>query len=179
MSLRRTAHLPVHSPAGFTLVEMLVVLAMMSVVAMAILPLSEIANTRWKERELRTALHEIRTAIDEYKRLTDRTTGDRTTGDRTTGERAAAGSGYPPTLQALLEGVPARDSAQGSAPRPRPLLRRIPRDPFAPDGVPAERSWGLRSYDSPAHTPRPGVDVYDVYSLSPRMGSNGIWLRQW
>lgn len=141
---------------GFTLVEMIVVAAMMSVLAMAVVPLAEINQTRWKERELRAGLWEIRQAIDAYKRLSD---------------EAAAGrpqqrSGFPPTLAALVESSPA-------------LLRRVPRDPFAPDGVPAEQSWGLRSYASPAQAPRPGDDVYDVYSLSPRVGSNGITLARW
>jgi general secretion pathway protein G len=152
---------------GFTLVEMLVVAAMMGVLAMAVLPLAEISNARWKERELRTALQEIRGAIDRYKRLADEAAGG----------RPRAGSGYPPSLESLLVGLPDASATAGAA--PRPLLRRIPRDPFAPDGVPAEASWGLRSYDSPVHAPRPGADVYDVHSLSPRMGSNGVPLRQW
>lgn len=153
--------------AGFTLVEMLVVVAMMSILAMAVLPLAEITSTRARERELRAALLEIRAAIDRYKRLSDEAAAGRPPTD----------SGYPPSLQALLHGLP--DGRPGSGGAPRPLLRRIPRDPFAPDGVPAEASWGLRSYDSPVHQPRPGRDVYDVYSLSPRVGSNGIPLQQW
>jgi general secretion pathway protein G len=152
---------------GFTLVEMLAVTGMMAVLAMAALPLAEISNARWKERELRAALLEIRGAIDRYKRLSDEAAGG----------RPRAGSGYPPTLESLLVGLPDASAAPGTA--PRPLLRRIPRDPFAPDGPSAEASWGLRSYDSPVHAPRPGADVYDVHSLSPRMGSNGVPLRQW
>lgn len=152
---------------GFTLVEMLVVAAMMSILAMAVLPLAEIATTRMKERELRAALIEIRAAIDRYKLLTEEAAAG----------RPRSGSGYPPTLAALLQGLPDPREAAGSP--PRPLLRRVPRDPFAPDGVPADASWGLRSHDSPVHAPRPGADVYDVYSLSPRIGSNGIPLREW
>lgn len=152
---------------GFTLVEMLAVAAMMSIVAMAVLPLAEVSQARWKERELRQALWEIRGAIDRYKQRSDALAAG----------RPRAGSGYPPNLEALLVGLPDPQAPAGAA--PLPLLRRIPRDPFAPDGVPAQASWGLRSHDSPAHAPRPGADVYDVYTLSPRIGSNGIALRQW
>lgn len=154
---------------GFTLVEMLVVCAMMSILAMAVLPLAEISLARWKERELRAALREIRGAIDAYKKAADQI------GTPKSGESGE--SGYPPSLQALVDGLA---DPRPRAPSPRLVfLRRVPRDPFAPDGVVPEQSWGLRSYASPAHAPRPGVDVYDVYSLSARTGSNGIALRNW
>lgn len=152
---------------GFTVVEMLVVCAMLSVLAMGVMPLAEIAQQRWKERELRTALIDIRSAIDTYKRLHDQAARG----------RRQAGSGYPSSLQALVDGwagLPG-DPVQAA----QPLLRRIPRDPFAPDSLPAAETWGLRSYASPAHAPRAGEDVYDVYSLSGKLGSNGIALREW
>jgi general secretion pathway protein G len=52
-------------------------------------------------------------------------------------------------------------------------LRRLPADPFNPG------SWGLRSYDSPPADPKPGKDVFDVYSMSDRTGLNGVAYRQW
>lgn len=157
---------PASSREGFTLVEMLVVVAMMSVLAMAVLPLAEVSSARSKERELRDALREIRLAIDQYKAASDRLPAGR-----------AHGTGYPPSLGALVAGIVDPRDPPGSP--LRPLLRRVPRDPFAPDGLPAEQSWGLRSFDSPAHAPRAGDDVYDVFTLSARVGTNGIPLRQW
>lgn len=146
---------------GYTLVEMMVVAAMMSILALAVVPVAELSSMRWKERELKAALREIRAAIDAYKQASERAE-----------PRLLAGSGYPRSLGDLLEPDP-------GAATPRRFLRRIPRDPFAPEGLPAEQSWGLRSFDSPAHAPRAGLDVYDVHSLSERVGSNGIPLRQW
>lgn len=151
---------------GYTLVEMMVVAAMMSILALAVLPLAEIASTRAKERELKAALREIRAAIDAYKRDHDERLGARA---------REAGGGYPSTLAEL---APAADVEAGAS-ASRRYLRRVPRDPFAPEQVDAEKSWGLRSYQSPAHAPRPGADVYDVHSLSPKVGSNGIPLRDW
>lgn len=153
--------------AGFTLIEMMVVCAMLSVLAYAALPMAEVASTRWKERELRSALHEIRAALDAYKRSYDELNPVRQSGV----------SGYPASLQALEQGL--LDSRGAGAPRQLRFLRQLPRDPFAPEGLAPEQTWALRTFESPAHAPRAGVDVYDVHSKSERVGTNGIPLKDW
>ncbi len=40
-------------------------------------------------------------------------------------------------------------------------------------------TWGKRSYDSPPDNPRPGKDVFDIYSLDTGSGMNGTPYRQW
>ncbi|MDR7335401.1 type II secretion system protein [Roseateles asaccharophilus] len=155
------------SEAGFTLIEMMVVCAMLSVLAFAALPMAEVATARWKERELRAALLEIRAGLDAYKRAFDEMNPVRQPGV----------SGYPPSLDALEQGL--LDSRDGGAPRQIRFLRQLPRDPFAPEGLTAQQSWALRAYDSPAHAPRAGADVYDVHSKSERVGTNGIPLKHW
>jgi general secretion pathway protein G len=53
------------------------------------------------------------------------------------------------------------------------FLRRIPKDPLTGG------EWGLRSYQSPADTPQPGKDVYDVYSRSDETGINRVPYKDW
>jgi len=149
---------------GFTLVELLVVMAVLGVLAMMMLPLSELAVQRQREQELRRALSEIRDAIDAYHAVAS--TGG------LPAERLA--SGYPPSLKALVEGV---QDSKGE--RTLRFLRRLPRDPFADDGLPAEKTWAVRSYASSAERPEPGDDVYDVASKSSLTGLNGVPLKDW
>lgn len=146
---------------GFTLIEVLVTAAIVATLASIALPLSELAMQRAKESELRRALRDIRDAIDAYKRASDEGRIARTADE----------SGYPASLAVLVEGVADARSPSG---RRIYFLRRVPADPFH-----AEPVWGLRSYESPPQEPRPGKDVYDVYSMSGRAGLNGVPYRQW
>jgi general secretion pathway protein G len=152
---------------GFTLIELLITVAIVALLASIALPLSELSVQRGKEQELSRALREIRDAIDAYKRHADE--------GRI--KRSADASGYPPTLSALVEGVVDLKSPTQAKIR---YLRRIPRDPFSSDAeTPPEQTWGLRSYESPPDEPRPGKDVFDVYSLNPGSGLNGIAYKDW
>jgi general secretion pathway protein G len=90
---------------------------------------------------------------------------------------SADASGYPPDLRTLYAGV--EDATDPKKPMIY-FMRHLPRDPFYPDGqAPAEQTWGLRSYASPADSPQPGDDVYDVYSLSKDKGLNGVPYHDW
>lgn len=151
---------------GFTLIELLVTVVIIAILASVALPLSELSRQRAKEQELRQALREIRTAIDAYKQAADE------------GRimRSLDQSGYPPKLSLLAEGV---TDVKSPVAKKLYFLRRIPMDPFAENPANAESSWGKRSYDSPPDAPRDGRDLYDVYSLSPRTGLNGIPYREW
>ena len=145
---------------GFTLVELLIVVAIMALLASIAAPLAELSYQRGKEQELRTALREIREAIDAYKRAAD---------DGKI-EKSADSSGYPPSLKTLVEGVPDKSTPEKST---LYFLRRIPRDPFSGE------DWGVRAYASPANDPQPGKDVYDVYSKSEELGLNKVPYKEW
>jgi general secretion pathway protein G len=153
---------------GFTLVEMVVCVAIVAVLAAAAHPMVEMASRRAKETELRHALRSLRSAIDAYKQASDE--------GRIA--KAADASGYPPTLAALVDGVP-RASAAPDDTRRLYFLRRLPRDPFADASLPAAQTWALRAYDSPPDAPRAGRDVFDVASRSQRRALDGTRIDQW
>ena len=153
---------------GFTLIELMMTVAIIGLLASVALPMAELTVQRHKEQELRTALRDIRNAIDAYRTATE---DGRVQSGRTL-------SGYPPSLQTLVDGVPDARSPDGKV--KIYFLRRIPRDPFVSDpAIADDETWGKRSYASPADNPEEGEDVFDIYSLATGTGLNGIVYRKW
>jgi general secretion pathway protein G len=152
---------------GFTLIELVITVAIVAVLASVALPLNELVVQRAKEQDLRRALRELREAIDAYKQAFDENRIVKRAGD----------SGYPKRLEDLVAGVEDQQSPKKDRIY---FLRRLPRDPFAtdPELGPAQ-SWGKRSYLSPPDEPREGEDVFDVFSLSTATGINGRPYREW
>lgn len=141
--------------------EMMATLAIMSILATGILPLSQVVAKRTKEMQLRSNLRQIRTALDEHKKLADEKIIPIPVGD----------SGYPESLEILVSGVDLK-MATGEKQK---FLRRIPKDPMTEDG-----EWGLRSYaDEPDSTIWGGQDVYDIYSLSEQQAIDGTDYKDW
>ena len=152
---------------GFTLIELVITLAIVGLLSTAAVPLAQLVAQRDKEGQLRSSLREIRLGIDAYKLAAD-------SGHI---KLELGASGYPPDLKSLYAGV---EDAGSEKKVNLYFLRRVPRDPFFPDGsVPAEETWGLRSYASPPDDPQSGDDVFDVYSLAAGKGLNEVPYREW
>ena len=84
--------------SGFSFIELLIVTAILLILASAVMPLSRVTAQRGREVELRRALREIRTAIDEHKDAVDL--------GLIGGATVQAGSqGYPASLEILVDGV--------------------------------------------------------------------------
>lgn len=152
--------------SGFSLIELMVVLAIMAVLSLMAAPVVSMQVKRQKEQELKMALQEIRQGIDAYKKASDQ------------GLVMPTPNGYPASLTELMDGV---TNVKLPVETKIYFLRRIPRDPFyaGPTATPAAETWGLRAYSSSPANPQAGSDVYDVYSLSTGKGLNGVPYGQW
>jgi general secretion pathway protein G len=145
---------------GFTLAELVMVCALLAILAAVAVPTGRFILKRERETELRYDLRQMRTAIDEYKRLSDQGMIKVEVGTE----------GYPPTLDELWKGV----AVVGQTTKKK-FLRRIPVDPMT-----GKAEWGLRSYqDEPDSTSWGGQDVYDVYSLSHATALDGTKYKDW
>jgi general secretion pathway protein G len=154
-------------PRGFTLIELVVTVAIVGILALAAMPIMETANKRQKEVELRAALRTIRTGIDAYYRAAEEGKIERKAGE----------TGYPRRLEDLDQGV---ENILDPNKAKIHFLRRLPRDPFNPSpDLPAAQTWGKRTYSSPPDAPIEGPDVFDVYSLAEGAGLNGVPYREW
>lgn len=147
---------------GFTLLELVVTATVLMILASVTIPLVRNGLKREKEIELRRDLREMRQAIDTYKQMAEQ---------QKIKAPAPEANFYPESLEMLVEGVP----AAGTIDRKVRFLRRIPVDPFT-----GKAEWGLRNSNDDANsTSWGGGHVYDVYSLAPGTGMNGIPYREW
>jgi general secretion pathway protein G len=157
---------PAHS--GFTLLELIIVLTILSVLTAAAIPMVRNTVIRERESELRLALRQLRQAIDRYKKLHDDTNGAAIPIEFKTQ------SGYPKDLKVLEEGfIPA--NVVGTSSNKIRFIRRIPIDPMI-----GRAEWGLRGYKDDADaTSWGGDDVWDVRSKSDAEALNGTKYRDW
>jgi general secretion pathway protein G len=130
---------------GLTLVELIVTVAILSILASAAIPIARFKVKREKERELRRDLWEMRDAIDHYKDAADKGAF----------QTKLDSQNYPPDLDTLVKGV----DVQGKKVR---FLRSIPIDPMT-----GKAEWGMHSMqDDPKSDSFGGQSVFDVYSKS-------------
>jgi general secretion pathway protein G len=137
---------------GLTLVELIITIALLSILASAAVPVTLFTIKRDKEHVLRRDLWEMRDAIDHYKDIADSGAV----------QIKVDGNGYPPDLETLVNGIDIR----GMKVR---FLRRIPIDPMT-----GKADWGLHSMqDDPKSDSFGGQAVFDVYSKSQGTALDG------
>ena len=143
---------------GLTLVELIVTVAILSILASAALPVARFTVKRQNERYLRYDLWMMRDAIDKYKDAADRNAF----------QIKLDSQGYPPDMETLINGV----EVQGKKVK---FLRRIPVDPMT-----GKAEWGLRSMqDDPDSDSYGGQSVFDVYSKSQGTALDGTKYSTW
>jgi general secretion pathway protein G len=152
------SHRPTTRESGLTLVELIIVVAIISILATAAIPIARFQVKRVKERELRRDLWEMRDAIDHYKDAADK-------GAFMT---KMDSMNYPPDLETLVNGVDVQDKKVK-------FLRRIPVDPMT-----GTAEWGLRSNQDDADSDSfGGQNVFDVYSKSQGTALDGTKYSTW
>ena len=160
------------SNKGITLTELVVVMVVLSILASVAMPVYRFTIKRTKEAELKHDLREMRDAIDYYKKLSDEGMI----------QKEAGGTGYPKTLDVLVQGVTLQNPPivipgmpQLQAQKKYRFLRKIPVDPMT-----GSNEWGMRSNeDEPDSTVWGGQDVFDVYSQSEGTALDGTKYKDW
>ena len=143
---------------GLTLVELIVTVAILSILASAAVPIARFQVKRQNERELRRDLWMMRDAIDKYKDAADKGAF----------QTKVDSQNYPPDLETLVNGV----DVQGKKLK---FLRHIPVDPMT-----GKAEWGLRSMqDDPTSDSYGGQSVFDVHSKSQGTALDGTKYSTW
>ena len=98
---------PTSGETGLTLIELIVAFSLMLILSTMAVPVARVKVQREKERRLRSALTEIRVAIDRYKDMADK---------GRLGQLDPNNHGYPTSLEELVEGVEVGPLAGGMPP---------------------------------------------------------------
>ncbi len=159
--MKRGVHCRQHG-RGFTLVELLCCVFLISLMAGVALPVAHVIDRRARELELRKDLRVMRRAIDAYYFTVKAVPS---------ADVNATAEGWPEELEDLVEGIDLGVAKEIKV----KFLRRIPVDPFT-----GEAEWGLRSTKQEADDSSwDGVNVFDVYSLAEGKALDGSEYKDW
>jgi general secretion pathway protein G len=182
---------------GFSLMEIVIVLFIVSALAAIAAPYARKSFQREKELELRETLRTVRTAIDKFhadwEKSLDNKQAPKAAASPVAAEPPApkfpaSGNGYPLSLQILVDGV---DKPKGKGERIR-YLRSLPVNPFAPRAAPLDKQWSFVSSGSGggqiatssygetlAEAQRKEKDIYDLHAMTPEVALDGTRYADW
>jgi general secretion pathway protein G len=183
---------------GFTLIELVITVTVLSILTLGVVPLMKLSVKRQKEEQLRAALRQMRTAIDEFHRDTAQMNCSAVVGAPPPQGYVDPRSKviisdctifgvdnidrYPPDLETLVNGVsvvPRMQLPGGGGPqlstKKKVYLRGIPLDPMT-----GRAEWEFRScYDAADSGSFGGENVFDVRSKSKDKALNGEKYSDW
>lgn len=182
---------------GFTLIELVITVTVLSILTLGVVPLMKLSVKRQKEEQLRAALRQMRSAIDEFHRDTAQmvcTTATSAPPPAYVDPRSKVVitdctifgvdnlDRYPPDLEILVSGVNVVPRMTGAVPgspqlstKKKVYLRGIPVDPMT-----GEAEWEFRScYDAADSGSWGGENVFDVRSKSKDTALNGEKYSDW
>lgn len=179
---------------GFTLIELVITVTVLSILTLGVVPLMKLSVKRQKEEQLRAALRQMRSAIDEFHRDTAQmicSTATPPSGYVDPRSKVVISDctifgvdnidRYPPDLETLVSGVNVVPRMTTTVPgsqlstKKKIYLRGIPIDPIT-----GEAEWDFRScYDEADSGSWGGENVFDVRSKSKDTALNGEKYSDW
>lgn len=197
------------SERGFSLIELVITVTVMTILTLGVIPLVKVSVKRQREQQLRDALRQMRMAIDEFHRDT---IGMTCTGVAPGGANPQPyidprskvlisdctifgvdnPDRYPPDLETLVNGVNVipREAAAGGRGNPNVNATEIGNQlstktkvylrAIPKDPMTGEAEWELRScYDAADAGSWGGENVFDVRSKSKETALNGEKYSDW
>ncbi len=171
--------------SGNSLMEMVVVLAILSLLATMAAPYATKSIRREKEIQLRETLRTVRKAIDRFHADMQSVPADKKTGS------SSSANGYPVSLQVLVDGIEKGGGENGEKKRKR-YLRSLPVNPFAPPGAPLDTQWTFVSFHSEkaviasssygmtlAEAQQNTKDIYDLHPKTVGIALDGTRYVDW
>jgi general secretion pathway protein G len=189
--------------------EMVIVLAILSLLAAMATPYARMSIKREKEIQLRETLRTVRAAIDRFH-------ADFEGASNKKDNKYVSENGFPLSLQVLVDGIekagppvkPAGNRLTGgdglgaedrltAADRPgekkkKRYLRSLPQNPFAPAGTPFEEQWTFVGYlrEAPllasssygttlAEVRKSRQDIYDLHAVTQETAIDGTRYADW
>jgi len=205
---RRAASFALSTASGWTLIELVITLTVLSILTLGVIPIVRTTVKRQKEERLRDALREMRAAIDDFHRDTIGGCAANAAPFAPPGNPAQIyidprsrvvisectiftvdnPDRYPPELQILVSGVSiiprANVPAPGQPPAPGGAVvstqKRVYLRQIPIDPMTGEAEWELRSsYDAADATSWGRENVFDVRSRSRDTALNGERYSDW